>query len=315
MYKKVLLSLLCVGLLCTSALAGDGIGKFVGGASGNWSDASSWFGGVIPGAGTDVYSEKIVADFTATELAAITAFEANTGGAEALALAQTVKTLPGWTAQNINILATDNVTVNQMFLSNQNACARTVLNVAGNLSVAGEFYMTDCIYGATTVNQTGGDVTVGGQLRIPRAYNGVYNIYGGTLTAGAIRMPRRGVAYDGTGFAATQAQGGVGDVANPDGDYAIKYAKSELNIFGGTVTTGDLAFSQPDPFGRINVCGTGKLVLLGDQVAFANSMVSNGHLSGNAIIAFDGTNTIITPEPATMLMLGLGALGLIRRKK
>jgi hypothetical protein len=313
MYKKIL-CLLCVGLLCGVAYAGDGPGKFVGGASGNWSDTSSWFGGAIPGAGTDVYSEKLASDFTTDQLNAILAFETANDSTTAAVVATTCQSAAGWTQQNINILSTDNVSIGAMHLSNQNACAYTVLNVAGNLAIGGDFYMTDCNYGATTVNQTAGAVSVGGQLRLPRAYNGVYNIYGGTLTAGAIRMPRRGYNYDGgTVFAVTQAAGGVGDMTTADSKTPLEFAKSELNIYGGTVTTGDLGFSVNDPFGKINMLG-GTMVLLGDQVAYAQSLVGN-HLSSNAIITLNGGDTVITPEPATMLMLGLGAFGLIRRRK
>jgi hypothetical protein len=314
MYRRVLLSLLCVGLLCSVATAGDGVGKWIGGASGDWSNSANWYAGAIPGAGTDVYSEKLLSDFTAEQLTAITNFEATCDMTNAAVVATTCPSAAGWTRQTINTASSDVIAVSAMHLSNQNACASTVLNINCNVAVAGDFYLTDCTYGATEINQYAGDTTVGGQLRLPRAYNGVYNIYGGTLTAGSIRMPRRGYNYDGgTGFAVTQAAGGVGDMTTADGKTPMEFAKSELNIYGGVVTTGDLGFSVNDPFGVITIYSGGQLVLLGNQLDAANAWISAGHIVGTA--SFDGTNTIVIPEPATLVILGLGALGLIRRNR
>ena len=72
----------------------------------------------------------------------------------------------------------------------------------------------------------------------------------------------------------------------------------------------------------LDISGTGQVLLPGDYTGVLNAYIANDTISGNGVLGnvtwdvVDGT-TIVTavPEPATMSLLGLGALALLRKKK
>ena len=108
-----------------------------------------------------------------------------------------------------------------------------------------------------------------------------------------------------------------------------------LNIFGGTVTVNSAlltgtatagAWGSPivtDATRLIDVAG-GELIVVGDDTAQANDLVSRGVLEGDGIVGnvnIDTTSmsgyTIITaiPEPVSVAFLGLGGLAFILRRR
>ena len=68
---------------------------------------------------------------------------------------------------------------------------------------------------------------------------------------------------------------------------------------------------------HINVTGNGMIILDGDQRADMTQAFFDGILNvlPQADLNGDGNTVIGVPEPATMLLLGLGGLALIRRKR
>jgi hypothetical protein len=102
------------------------------------------------------------------------------------------------------------------------------------------------------------------------------------------------------------------------GQYAGSFGT--VNLSGGTLTASTL---KKTGTAHIDITGSGKLVLLGDDTAVVSTWIGGGFMTGNGNdldIKYDynittpGATTVYVPEPATICMLGIGILGLLRRK-
>jgi len=354
MCKKLVL-LLCVVLICSTAMAQ----LWTPGASGDWSNPANWVGGVVPAAGGSINTGMVMSDFSAQCLFYYNDW-AHGGddppGTPVNPLAAQLFTMlapsaMGWTNQTIETAPTDVISLANLSLCGNadDRMARATLNIRTNVAVTGEFALSSGDYGYATVNQFSGDVTVGDSIRIPRRYTGIYNMYGGTMSAPHIYMPRNGsgwafASYLGTiNFDNTSPDGLLPDdgIVNPtdhttlDGYFPNQLAKSALNIFGGVVTTKDLSLPTGNlPNGKVTIAG-GTLVLVADPlnqwdlatlISQVTAKMANGQLVAANPVQFPLVVTVndlgggegsitITPEPMTMIMLGLGALGLLRRRK
>ena len=97
-------------------------------------------------------------------------------------------------------------------------------------------------------------------------------------------------------------------------------------ISGGTINATDLRMKPAGGTGTalLDITGSGKIVITGDKVATIQGYIDNGWIKTNGVawedyslVSYDaGTNkTTLIPEPATICLLGIGALSLLRRRK
>jgi len=321
MYKKMWFVICAVLLVGSAALAND----WIGGASGDWSNPANWSAGTVPGAADDVTSSQKEAFWTPAEWTAIV-------GNDPWTYVPATNSFSSWVHQTINTAASDVISVAAIHTSNSGRMVSTVLNINCNVAVAGDFKLSDSDYTCTTVNQYSGDVTVGGELTVPYRYRGIYNVYGGTLTASTIKMVGRGSGF---AFTDVDAWDWVGNLTHKDGVHPFQTAASELNIYDGAVVTanaligrngyvpgGDPEWSVNRPMPKVTLSGDGMLRLTGDQSANIAQMVALGNIYGNGVagaitVTLEGGYTVVQaiPEPISMLMLGLGGIAALRRRK
>jgi hypothetical protein len=119
----------------------------------------------------------------------------------------------------------------------------------------------------------------------------------------------------------------IGGTINDTGTFTISGTANtvgEAYISGGTINAGNFAMRPIAGSGtaKLDVSGSGKIVITGDKVALIEGYIDNGWLYSGGVqqtdysmVSLVGGNTVIAPEPATLCLLGLGALSLIRRKK
>jgi hypothetical protein len=72
----------------------------------------------------------------------------------------------------------------------------------------------------------------------------------------------------------------------------------------------------------LDISGRAKIIITGDKTAAIHGYIDSGWIKTNGVawdnydwVTYDGTKTTIIPEPATICLLGIGALSLLRRKK
>jgi hypothetical protein len=301
---------------------------WVGGAEGKWSTASNWSTGAVPVLNDTVEWKWVESDFSTEGWAALQVWEA---GGDAIAAAMLCPSYAGWCPQVVNAYAENAIPTMASIQIGANHCSRGTLNLRTNLTVTGQLALGPSDYCGGNVNQYGHAVTAA-SVRIPRRYHGEYNMYGGTLTAPEVLLPRNDSGWMNPtwlGYIYFDDDNDSVDEAHTtiDGRYPQEFGMAHLNIYAGTVQTTTLKTTMTMPQGIVTL-GDGvdalgnpraTLILNGDQTAKAYSLIGTGQIRSVAgdvpKVELKGGNTYITPEPATMLMIGLGALGLIRRKK
>ncbi len=125
--------------------------------------------------------------------------------------------------------------------------------------------------------------------------------------------------------------GSVGTINMTGGDLTAPYlgigngvgSTADVNLSGGTISTGNLylgALAEGTGAGTLTLGGTGKLVLDNTVLApdawkgWLDSLIGTRILNAETTIVGDTLEITAIPEPATMLLLGLGGV-LLRRKR
>jgi hypothetical protein len=220
-----------------------------------------------------------------------------------------------------SLTATGNSTI-----GNNNFCTGTlIINTDGVVNNTGWFKVAggnggvkSSVYGATT-----GVLTInGGTLNITShlwSATGGINASnpGGPTSIATIDINTGGVINVGGNIGL-----GTIDAVNPSAGGGI----ATLNVNDGGILNlhhwnGD-GNGSIQPGSLLGINGSGKVTILGDWLASVDLYIANGRLAGNGVVGnvsaelVEG-NTVITaiPEPATMALLGLGALGLLRKKR
>jgi hypothetical protein len=178
------------------------------------------------------------------------------------------------------------------------------------------------------VGATGnGELTIdGGSLStlgyMTAAYNAtdvaVINMISGSVTIG-LNNSNNGHFYMGrNGTTTLNMSGGTITISRNLNVAQYASAVSTINLSGGTLTANNLVKTGT---ASINISGSGKLVLLGDDTAVVETWILNGWLNDGEDVFYDydittpGATTVYVPEPATICLLTIGAFGLIRRKR
>jgi hypothetical protein len=178
------------------------------------------------------------------------------------------------------------------------------------------------------VGATGnGELTIdGGSLStlgyMTAAYNAadvaVINMLSGNVEIG-INNSNNGHFYMGrNGTTTLNMSGGTITISRNLNVAQYASAVSTINLSGGTLTANALVKTGT---ASINISGSGKLVLLGDDTAVVETWYNNGWINDGEDLYWDydvttpGATTVYVPEPATICIFAIGTLGLIRRKR
>ncbi|MDD5134450.1 MAG: PEP-CTERM sorting domain-containing protein [Phycisphaerae bacterium] len=202
---------------------------------------------------------------------------------------------------------------------------------------------TGAVLGVETQNAEAWNVMIGGsggvgELTIDggRLTTGDYIIMGnvaaesGTLYVNSGEMNLGGHLYVGFHGAGTvYMTGGSINILGASKYFGIAEYSEEASVgtvylHGGTITAANFRMENGGSLatGLLEIGNDGKLVIFGDSVDKVNGYIGNGLIAGlgGAAVQVDydvttpGMTTVYVPEPATMLMFGLGSLILYRRK-
>jgi hypothetical protein len=202
---------------------------------------------------------------------------------------------------------------------------------SGTLTSAKEYQVGRCEY---TMGQTGMptsyiNISGTGKLEVTTADK---DLVVGAGSVGILNMSGGEVEVLTTGTKADRY-----GVAVACGYNSTAYGQGYINLSGGTIRAWNIGIGEPvsgkggGKYGRVDITGTGQLVLTGDwtnPLDGGNGQRLAGYISAHSVrcsdsnytigLSFDGTNTTVqavVPEPATVALLGLGGLALLRRRK
>jgi len=192
----------------------------------------------------------------------------------------------------------------------------------------------------TTAHMTmqGGDLTVGDFLLVAPdsttggGRNGMLHMDGGTINL-LTAQGKLGIGNGADGNP-TGSQNITGTLDMTGGNINAKLmmiganlTKGIATISGGTIDIASVGGSIADFIMRPNalnpnapsltISGTGQIIVTGDLKARIEGYRDNGWINNEVLVSLTmnpGRTTVYVPEPATICLLAIGALGLLRRK-
>jgi len=203
-----------------------------------------------------------------------------------------------------------------------------------NVSGAATTSRVNINYGVETLNILAGGELVNNGGTYPSAAQ-IYNNSGATINVYGIWRNERSTT--GTAALAVRLGGGASVPANVINIYsgglvtakqlgsgaASVFAIGNTGTGGGSATVNVAGILDVDsylfgtlPTKSINMLSGGRMLVKGNVVAQANADILAGRITGAASASYDAAlGKTIIPEPATVALLGLGSLALLRRKR